>query len=134
MDFDEQLVLSRALRDSHSVLRMKQWVASWIRDCNARLVSFGECLVALAVSRGLLRCSMRAVLACSSLEGLENLMAVIEHSNEASVGFACRLFHHGLSKPPPSRILEIIREGASIEQELVRGVSFVQIFSDRFCG
>lgn len=114
--------------DSPAFRRMKGWIADWVVKCEGGDLSFGEGIAVQAVSRGLMRCSVRAVLSFSDvlfgLDGLRNILAVVNCANDSYVHFACDLFRHLDVKPSRDVVLDIICDAVLVEKDIVEGIVF----------
>lgn len=128
VDPNRQILISDTIRGSRALRRMKEWNSRWISDCDAGRIDLGEGLLALAVSRGIFRCSMRAILAypdlTGALEALDSIMSAIGCQIESYVRFACLLYGRIDVRPTWTRVIGIIDEAVAIEKDVVRGMIY----------
>lgn len=119
-DQEEKAFLFDAIENIPCIKKKAQWALKWIEDDN---VSFAERLIAFAAVEGIFFSGAFAAIFWLKKRGL---MPGLTFSNELisrdeglHTDFACLLFNLIENKPSPKKILAIITEAVSIEQEFL---------------
>jgi len=119
-DPTEKEFLFNAVENLPAVKKKAEWALSWI---NAENATYAERVVAFAAVEGIFFSGSFAAIFWMKKRGL---MPGLTFSNELisrdeglHCDFACLMFKHLVNKPPPSRVLEIIVDAVSIEQEFL---------------
>ena len=119
-DPNEKQTLFNAIETLPYVKKKAQWSISWIQTYNA---SFGERLVAFAAVEGIFFSGSFAAIFWLKKRGL---MPGLTFSNELisrdeglHCDFACLMLKHLNEKPSEAKIIKIISEAVSIEEEFI---------------
>lgn len=119
-DRSEQDFLFNAIRNLPCVEKKAKWAIRWTQDDS---VTFAERLIAFAAVEGIFFSGSFAAIFWLKKRGL---MPGLTFSNELisrdeglHCDFACLLFHHIRNRPSPQRIVDIIIDAVSIEQEFL---------------
>jgi len=117
-DVDERNKLFNAIDHFEFIKKKADWALRWISSTEA---TFAERLIAFAAIEGIFFSGSFAAIFWLKKRGL---MPGLTHSNELISrdeglhrDFACLLFKHLVNKPSQQRVVDIIREAVSIEQE-----------------
>lgn len=118
-DKEEKTFLLSAIDNVPVIKKKADWALKWINDAN----SFAERLIAFAAVEGIFFsgsfCAIFWIKKRGLMPGLTFSNEFISRDEGLHTEFACLLYKHIMNKVSNDRILEIICDAVSVEQEFV---------------